>query len=150
MNSMPPPGRTSRITSGDPGSRDWRSIRPPLAKEDVAPEPVLTTADVSCADISPSPAIGSDVNWNESAVPQMSEPDPNTLIVSGHAVAEPDNEPTAPTSADRQVLHAGVDGDKNARLSPLLCTYESPTIRYGPASIVPLPLTAVLKSGVPL
>src|SRR3954463_8542082 len=72
MNSTPPSGLTSRITSGSPPPtsppRLPRIITPALAKG------LIPLSDTMRATISTSPLKNCDTYWNESNLPQMSEP----------------------------------------------------------------------------
>jgi hypothetical protein len=115
----------------------------------VPPVAVFATGEGNFATSSPSAAIGCQRNWNESAVPQISAPEPSMLKEVGPQFDAPPK-PGVPISAAFHVLQGGDDGDENSSPSPPRCTYESPTMRYAPALMMPPPATEVLNSGVPL
>src|SRR5215472_2602290 len=91
MNSTLLSGRRSRITCFDPAAVVSRNITPALAYT------AVFWVDVRRATISPSPSSGVEAKWNESAVPQISEPAPLTVKTPLANVAVPAR-PVWPTS----------------------------------------------------
>src|SRR5262249_17226088 len=84
LNSMPPPGVTSRRTCAASAAADLPGVRPALARALVFCTDVTrtTTCVLGCA--------GCETNWNESFVPPMSAPPPLMVNTSFATVAVPD------------------------------------------------------------
>jgi hypothetical protein len=100
MNSMMPPGLTSRITSGADGPTVCRIITPAFAY-----------GEGSCsyctrAMMLPSAASRCETNWNASVVPQMSEPAPAT----SKTLLPHDDTPLTPTAPTSVAVHGAGSG----------------------------------------
>jgi hypothetical protein len=94
----------------EPVAVDSRIITPALAQEWVFCW-LLTRATTS-----PSPDIGTDAKWNASAVPQMSAPEPEMVIVEPEAAKLP-VAPTDPMSLDVQMI-AGAGSTTEIEIGP--------------------------------
>src|SRR5580765_4216395 len=96
MNSITPFGRTSRMTAALDG----------LSKVPASTTPAFANVFAACSDVtrammSPSPIMKFLTSWNESLVPQMSDPAPRTVNVPFSVNASPVR-PTAPTGVGYQ------------------------------------------------